>query len=61
MWNRRKVTNFCLPINSLFFIYFFYNLTDEEINELFIGMLCLRTLKVLTFDAVKASILSQIT
>ena len=57
MWNRRKVTYFCLPINSLFFIFKIYNLIDEEINVLFIGMLCLRTLEVLIFDVVKASIL----
>ena len=43
MWNPRTVTDFCLPINSLFFIYQIYNLVDEEINVLFIGMLCLRT------------------
>ena len=29
-----------------------YNLIDEEINVLFIGILCLRTLEVLIFDAV---------
>ena len=56
MWNRRKVTDFCLPINSLFFIYKIYNLVDEEINVLFIDMLCLRTLKILIFEVVKASI-----
>ena len=59
MWNRWKVTDFCLPINSLFFIYKIYNLVDEEINVLFIGMLCLRTLEVLVFYVVKASILRQ--
>jgi hypothetical protein len=57
MWNRRKVTHFCLPINSLFFYIFLYNLIDEEINVLFIGMLCLRTLEILNFYVVKASIL----
>ena len=60
MWNRRRVTYFCLPINFLFFIFKIYNLIDEEINVLFKGMLCLGTLKVLIFDVVKDSILSQI-
>ena len=59
MWNRRKVISFCLPINSLFCIKK-NDLIDEEFNVLFKGMLCLRTLEVLIFDAVKASILSKI-
>ena len=61
MWNRRKEINFSLPISSLFFIHFFNNLIDEEIDLLFIGMLCLRTLEVLIFDSVNALTLSQIT
>ena len=32
---------------------------DDEINVLFIGMLCLRTLEVRTFRVVKASILTE--
>ena len=33
---------------------------DEEINVLFIGMLCLRTLEVHTVDVVKCSILTEL-
>ena len=50
--------SFCLPINPLFLINCFWNY-DEEINVLFIGMLCLRTLEVHTFDVVNASILTK--
>ena len=53
MWNRRKVTTYV----SLLTI-FFKIMTDEAINVLFIGMLCLRTLEVHTFEAVEARILS---
>ena len=68
MWNRQKVPNFFLPINSLFLfkiinriIYLFLfkkinNSIYEEINALFIGMLCLITLEVLILDVVKALI-----
>ena len=41
-------------------MYVVKNLTDEEINVLFIGMLCLRSLEVHIFNAVNASILSQV-
>ena len=46
---RRNVTYFCLPINSLFFIFKIYDVFDEEVNVLFKGMLCLRTLEVFGF------------
>ena len=46
MWNRRKVILF-LPINPFMFIFKIYNLIDEEINVLVIGLLCIRTLEVL--------------
>ena len=58
MWNRRNVTYFCLLINSLFLFFKMNKVIDEEINVLFIGMVCLRTLEV--FDVVKASIRRQV-
>ena len=56
MWNRQKVPNFFLPINSLFLFKKINNSIYEEINALFIGMLCLITLEVLILDVVKALI-----
>ena len=58
MWNRRKVTTFVSLLTLYFFIILFNIMIDEEINVLFIGMLCLRTLEVHTFEAVEARILS---
>ena len=51
------MTRFCLPINSLFFIAKIYNLIDEEINVLFIGMLYLGIEEFLICDAVDVLIL----
>ena len=56
MWNRQKVPIFFLPINSLFLFKKINNSIYEEINALFIGMLCLITLEVLILDVVKALI-----
>ena len=48
------MTIFWLHINSLYLIFKNYNLIDEEIDVLFIGIICLRILEVLIFDAVDA-------
>jgi hypothetical protein len=54
-----KYDNFCIPINSLFFCYFFLITIDEEIHVLFIRIFCLRTLEVHTFEAVTRHNISQ--
>ena len=54
LWNRRKVTVVVSLLTLYFLFYCFEIMIDEEINVLvlILGMVCLRTLEVHTFDVV---------